>query len=185
MKFSYKALIAGSLMTLSAAAVAMPIEGDIAFGATFDAYDFEGGSKVSLDEATFIDIIGNQANVFASSDDLAGLTGTAVTYNDFYIDGTDLPYSPLWSGGGFSFALETINIVSQTAVEIGLSGAGTMSAEGYEDTSYFWSWSGDTSGGTFNAFSSTNTPVPEPGTLALLGLGLAGLGAARRRQKAA
>ncbi len=182
MNFKKNALAGGILLaTMTLSTQAAVIEGDVGFGGEYVPLDSEGGEKVSLGEAGYIDVEGDEAVVTSGgTDDLSALDefDTVVDYNSFVIG--EAPSGPLWSGEGFDFELTSMNVVEQDDVVLGLSGDGIMSADGFEDTPYLWSFSADAAGDAEFAFSSTTTDVPEPGTLSLLGLGLIGLGAIRR-----
>lgn len=176
-----KALLGiGLAIALSVAAVgraeAASITGDITFGGTLNpATDLGTTNAVDFN---------NPALVTFSDGDLSAIAfGANATFTDFTFDPFVGSVVPLWSVGPWAFDLESVNVNQQTAIFLGLSGSGTLHGPaGFDDTPYIWSFSADKTGAI--AFSATNTNVPvvpEPVTLSLLGVGLAGAAMARRR----
>lgn len=187
----FKGIIGAALLCASSLALAVPMHGGISFSSlpdsnfTFDTtnntFDFDdntpnGNAKVNS-------IKGDFANYFAKNN--------LATFFDFSYGPFAGPQT-IWegtstvganSGSQLSFILDNVNVKLESDDMMAISGFGTLT-DGVNETTGTWNVTANQGGGTFSWSSSTATDVPEPGTLALLGLGLAGLGAARRRQKA-
>ena len=170
------AAVAVAMAMLAGTAEAGLISGDVGIG---------GSAKVNTGAKT-VKPTGNQGAVLfpGGTGDLAGLvTGTPMSFANFVYGAGFAPLT-IWSGGGFSFLLQSLSDdVNPLSNFVAVAGQGLLKKAGFDDTPASFTFSANIAGGNgqWRFSADTATPaVPEPLTLSLLGLGLAGLAVARR-----
>jgi hypothetical protein len=183
-----RSIIAAAVVTtlgaFGATAHAIPISADSSIGfsgqATPNPAATQWGSATGI---TFGSVIAT-----GGTGTFSGVSfGTLASFTNF----TFSPFAPVtsvWSvtagGNTFTFDLMSVSSVTQNVINasnsnIELFGSGLFRS-GQDSAAGSFNFTGNQSGGTFN-FSLTDNNVPLPGTLALLGLGLLGAGALRRK----
>ncbi|MBA3573092.1 MAG: VPDSG-CTERM sorting domain-containing protein [Pyrinomonadaceae bacterium] len=167
------------------------IQGNINFAGSveFDTNSLATAMEVSIwndifNNAGFSSVTGGATGDFSG---IAAGTSAAMATPWIFNPSTATP--GLWSVGGFTFNLDSSNIENQTSMNLTISGLGFVTGNGFDDTPIDWLFTSQNAGGqnmqefSFSANSNADgVPVPEGGsTVALLGLGLAGLELIRRR----
>lgn len=175
-------MIRKSMITFALAAMVLVSQASAAFiNGEFNA---TGGSAVRVGQATILlDFIGQQGSTAAPQ---TGDFATVVVPTTFTIADVANPVvalNPWFSVSGFTFNLGSMTLVSNVG-GFTYAGAGTVAAAGFDTTiiNYRFSTQPSATGNQGASWSLTASTIPEPGTYALIGSALLGLGILRRRK---
>ncbi len=195
MKTFNQLLAAGLLAVFATASQAVQIDGtiDITGSISTDSGDLLNATQLVFETA----YVQSGTGTYSTIPNLDGGFLTTVTFptNPLSINPLEPVPFTLWgintdadADFEYSFDLSTLSVDTQTENYLAVSGSGTLMAEGYVDSFGLWSLTTQYSGNdvfTKISFSSGSVSVPEPGTIALLGLGLLGLTVVGRKNKRA